>query len=396
MPFNSNVRNILKQQVKFACLFFLVLSINACSIDLKKYFASDETEMSHDWPRTNFSQRSFEFDEIVYQALPKDGIPSIDKPVFKTPKEIGWIKPDEPVIVIEQGNEAKAYPLQIMIHHEIINDYINNAPIVVTFCPLCNASLVFSRKVNGKILDFGTTGSLRKSDLIMYDRQTESWWQQFMGKGIVGHYNNVQLEFIPSKVIAYADFVKAFPQGKVLSRETGYSRLYGQNPFRGYDNINSSPFLFFDPHDKRLPPMARVLAVSQPNKHRIYPLAVLKNQPVINDKFGSLLLVIFSKKGMLSSADEEWIEDSRRIPAAAAYDRRIAGHTLTFFQKEGMIRDKQTGTTWNLLGQGINGPLSGKKLRLVDHGVHFAFAWLTFQPTTEIYPGAIQRQSQRD
>ncbi|GMR18564.1 MAG: DUF3179 domain-containing protein [Gammaproteobacteria bacterium] len=395
MPFSSKVKNIPGKLFKFACLILLVLFINACSIDLKKHFSSNETEMARDWPRTDFSKRSFEFDEIVYQALPKDAIPAIDKPVFKKPSDIGWINPDEPVIVVKQGDQAKAYPLQIMIHHEIVNDYINNAPIVVTFCPLCNAALVFSREVKGQVLDFGTSGSLRKSDLIMYDRQTESWWQQFIGKGIVGHYNSVQLEFIPSKLIAYADFVKAYPQGEVLSRETGYTRLYGQNPFRGYDDINSSPFLFFDPHDKRLPPMERVLAVSQTNKHRIYPLTVLKNRPVINDKFGSLPLVILSKQGMLSVVDEEWIEDSRHIPAAAGYDRRIAGYTLTFLQQNGLILDEQTGTTWNLLGQGISGPLAGKNLRLADRGVHFAFAWLTFQPATEIYAGDIQHPTQR-
>jgi len=221
MPFSSNIKNMVGKYLKISGLILLVLFINACSIDLKKHFSSNETEMARDWPKTDFSKRSFEFDEIVYQALPKDAIPAIDKPVFKKPSDIGWINPDEPVIVIKQGEQAKAYPLQIMIHHEIVNDYIDKSPVVVTFCPLCNAALVFSREVKGQVLDFGTSGSLRKSDLIMYDRQTESWWQQFIGKGIVGHYNSIQLEFIPSKLIAYSDFVKAYPQGEVLSRETG-------------------------------------------------------------------------------------------------------------------------------------------------------------------------------
>ncbi|VAW98176.1 hypothetical protein MNBD_GAMMA23-17 [hydrothermal vent metagenome] len=361
------------------------LFLTGCSIDLKKHFSATESEMRQGWPDTDFSKRSITFDEILYQALPKDAIPAIDNPIFKPIAAIGWIGDNEPVIVLEQGNEAKAYPLQIMIHHEIVNDTINGQPVAVTFCPLCNASIAYLRTVDSTVLDFGVSGSLRKSDLVMYDRQTQSWWQQFTGKGIVGDYTTIQLKTLPSKVIAYNDFVTAYPDGKVLSRDTGYSKQYGENPFRGYDDINESPFLYFDPLDSRLSPMTRVLAVTRNEKHRIYPLPLLKKLPIINDVFNDTPLVVFSKKGMFSAVDEQWIDDSRRIPAAVAYDRRYKNKILKFKLVQGKIIDEQTKTEWNILGHAIAGPLKGVKLQSVDRGVHFSFAWLAFQAQSEIY-----------
>ena len=366
-------------------LFSMGLLSASCSIDLKRHFSATESQMRQDWPNTDFSKRNINLDELIYQALPKDAIPAIDSPVFKSVTDIGWIEEKEPVIVLEQGDVVRAYPLQIMIHHEIVNDVINGIPVAVTFCPLCNASIVYVRKLNAITLDFGVSGSLRKSDLVMYDRQTQSWWQQFTGKGILGQYTDVQLQTLPSRVIAYADFVAAYPRGKVLSRETGYNKQYGENPFRGYDDIDQSPFLYFDPHDSRLSPMMRVLAISRKGKHRIYPLSSLKNKPIINDIFNGLALVVFSKKGMLSVVDEQWIEDSRHIAAAVAYDRRYQNKVLTFRLVKGKILDEQTLSEWNILGHALSGPLKGAKLEPVDRGVHFSFAWLAFQPHSDIY-----------
>ena len=189
--------------VKPIIYFTALLILSSCSVDFKKYFASTETKMREAWPRTNFDKRSINLDEIVFQAVKRDGIPPIHYPKFQKSKSVTWLNLREPVIVVEYKNNAKAYPLQIMIFHEIVTDTINNIPIAVTFCPLCNASLVYNRSVAGKTLYFGVSGSLRKSDLVMYDHQTNSWWQQFTGTGIVGDYTGTQLELIPSKVIAF-------------------------------------------------------------------------------------------------------------------------------------------------------------------------------------------------
>lgn len=338
-----------------------------------------------EWPRTDFSKTTVDANEILSGGPPKDGIPAIDKPQFVTPQEAnGWLDEKEPVIAVVINGQARSYPLQILIWHEIVNDEVGGIPISVTFCPLCNASIVFDRRVNGNVLDFGTTGKLRKSDMVMYDRQTESWWQQFTGKGIVGDYAGAELQQIPAGIIAFEDFKSAYPNGDVLSRKTGSSRPYGRNPYRGYDRIGDMPFLFDDPVDKRLPPMERVISVRNGERQRIYPFSLFKGQPVINDEFGQPL-VIFSKQGTLSVLDESDITNSRLIPSVTAFSRQLNGQTLNFQLVDGVLTDAETGSQWDLLGRAVRGPLRGQQLSPVDSGVYFAFAWLAFNPDTEIY-----------
>jgi hypothetical protein len=338
-----------------------------------------------EWPKTDFARRTVDLAEIQSGGPPKDGIPAIDRPRFVSPDAAkAWLRAKEPVIALRLGAERRAYPLQILMFHEIVNDEVAGRPIAVTFCPLCNASIVFDRRVDGGVLDFGTTGRLRKSDLVMYDRQTESWWQQFTGSGIVGRYAGTRLKVLPSEIVAFEDFAAAYPGGKVLSRETGYSRPYGRNPYRGYDRIDQSPFLFSDPVDKRLPPMERVLSVAAGGKQRIYPFAVLDKATVINAELAGVPYVVFVKGGTASPLDTDRIADGRAIPAAAAFDRRLDGRVLEFGARGGKTVDTATGSEWNLFGEAIAGALRGKQLAPVESGVHFAFAWLAFNPASEI------------
>jgi Protein of unknown function (DUF3179) len=338
-----------------------------------------------EWPKTDFSKRTVDLAEIESGGPPKDGIPAIDRPRFVgTPAARAWLKAKEPVIVLRLGKDVRAYPLQILMYHEIVNDTVNDVPVAVTFCPLCNASIVFERRVGERVLDFGTTGRLRFSDLVMYDRQTESWWQQFTGKGIVGRYAGMGLRKVPSDIVAFEDFVAAHPTGLVLSRETGFPRPYGRNPYAGYDNIDQSPFLFTGKKDDRLPPMERVLSISAGGKHRLYPLTLLERHLVANREFAGLPYVVFAKGGMASPLDTDRIEAGRPIPAATAFERRLDGRVLEFEEKERKIVDRQTGSQWDILGEAVAGPLKGKRLPSLDSGVHFAFAWLAFNPESEI------------
>jgi hypothetical protein len=337
------------------------------------------------WPKTDFARRTVELREIQSGGPPKDGIPAIDRPRFVSPEAAqAWLKAKEPVIALRLGGERRAYPLQILMFHEIVNDEVAGQPVAVTFCPLCNASFVFDRRVDGRLLDFGTTGRLRKSDLVMYDRQTESWWQQFTGTGIVGRYAGTKLKVLPSEIVAFEDFAAAYPGGKVLSRDTGHSRPYGRNPYRGYDRIDQSPFLFFDPVDKRLPPMERVLSVAAGGKQRIYPFTVLDKASVINAELAGVPYVVFVKGGTASPLDTDRIADGRAIPAATAFDRRLDGRLLEFRSRGGRTVDAATGSEWNLFGEAVAGPLQGRQLGPVESGVHFAFAWLAFNPASEI------------
>ncbi len=337
------------------------------------------------WPRTDFSKRSVDLAQIDSGGPPKDGIPAIDRPRFTTIAAANaWLKPNEPVIALRIGARARAYPIQILMFHEIVNDTLDGVPVAVTFCPLCNASIVFDRRMSGSVLDFGTTGKLRFSDLVMYDRQSESWWQQFTGKGIVGKHSGVELVRVPSAIVAFADFAAAHPAGEVLSRDTGFERPYGRNPYAGYDRVGQSPFLLRGKPDARLPPMERVLSVTVAGRHRLYPLGVLERHPVTNGSLQNFPYVVFAEAGMASPLDAERIAAGRPIPAAAAYGRQLGRRVLEFTKRDGERVDLQTGSRWNILGEATAGPLKGERLPAVDSGVHFAFAWLAFNPQTEI------------
>ncbi len=341
---------------------------------------------SSEWPNTDFDITNIDLSEILSGGPPKDGIPAIDQPEFVNNEEAKeWLNPLEPVIAVYIGDAARAYPLQILMWHEIVNDTLGDTPISVTFCPLCNACIVFDRRVEDKLLDFGTTGKLRKSDLVMYDRQTESWWQQFTGEGIVGDMTGVKLKRVPAQIIAYEDFAEAFPEGEVLSRETGYSRAYGRNPYSGYDRIGQNPFLFDGEVDKRLPAMERVINITVNGTYRIYPFSAFDGNPVINDTVDQTSVVLFSRKGTYSALDKSVIAESRKIPSVTAFQRRLGDRELNFHVEQGVIVDGETGSSWNLFGQAIAGPLKGEVLQPADSGVHFAFAWLAFRPNSEIY-----------
>jgi Protein of unknown function (DUF3179) len=345
-------------------------------------------QSAHDrdeWPRTDFSRRTVDLAEIQSGGPPKDGIPAIDRPRFVAALAArAWLRPAEPVIALRVEGEARAYPLQILMFHEIVNDTIAGRPVAVTFCPLCNAALVFDRRVGGRTLDFGTTGRLRHSDLVMYDRQTDSWWQQFTGTGIVGHYAGTRLERLPAEIVSFADLHAAHPRALVLSRDTGHARPYGHNPYAGYDDIGQTPFLLSSPADPRLPPMERVLSVSVDGKRRLYPLSLLEKHPVANHRLGTVPYVVFAKPDMASPLDSAEIAAGRRIPAATAFDRRVAERVLEFELHDGHFVDTATGSRWNILGEAVSGSLKGKRLAALDSGVHFAFAWLAFNPDSEI------------
>lgn len=339
-----------------------------------------------EWPNTDFDNRVVELSDIQSGGVPKDGIPAIDNPEFvSADAAMQWLDENEPVIVLDILGKARAYPLQILIWHEIVNDVLNKKPVTVTFCPLCNASIVFDRNLDGEILDFGTTGRLRNSDLVMYDRQTESWWQQITGRGIVGEYAGVRLTRLPSQITSFREFSEAYPDSEVLSRDTGFSRRYGQNPYRGYDNINNSPFFRVDLGDDRLPPMERVLNVTVNDRHRVYPFSAFKSEPVINDKFNGVPVVVFSKLDAASALDKADISKSKIIPSATAYRREIDDLVLSFEVDGDSFYDRETGSQWNLFGQAVSGELAGKQLPTVDSGLHFAFAWLVFYPDSDVY-----------
>lgn len=335
---------------------------------------------------TDFRRHSVPLTEIMSGGPPKDGIPAIDRPQFvSVPAANEWLKPQEPVILFERDGQARAYPLQILIWHEITNDTVAGLPVTITFCPLCHTAIAFDRRAAGRVLDFGTTGRLRFSDLVMYDRQTESWWQQATGEAIVGTLTGTRLTPLPAQIVSWDTFKRSFPGGMVLSRRTGHQRPYGQNPYAGYDSIDASPFLYRGPKDTRLRPMERVVTVSIGADDAAYPFSVLEKIRVVNDTVGGRAIAVFFEKGVTSALDQSSIPSSRDVGTGAAFERELNGRTLLFVLSGSRTVDRQTGSTWNVLGAATAGPLAGARLKPVVHGQQFWFSWAVFRPKTRVY-----------
>lgn len=222
-------------------------------------FAQPESWKRQGWS-TDFSKHSIDYAEILSGGPPKDGIPSIDDPVFIPVSQSADLDDKEPVIGLEIDGDARAYPLRVLMWHEIVNDTVGGRPVTVTYCPLCNAALVFDRVIDGSADTFGTTGKLRNSDLVMYDRKTESWWQQFTGKAIAGEKTGTRLALVPSRLESWERFKSRYPNGQVLVPNNSGMRNYGTNPYRGYDTM-SRPFLFSGELPQDIQPMARVVVV---------------------------------------------------------------------------------------------------------------------------------------
>lgn len=335
---------------------------------------------------TDFSKHTVPLEEIVSGGPPKDGIPAIDDPRFVSTRAADrWLEDREPVIVVEVGGDARAYPYQILIWHEIVNDVVGGRPLVITFCPLCNTALVFDRRHAGRTLDFGATGRLRHSDLVMYDRQTESWWQQATGEGIVGRFAGDTLTFFPAQTLRWADFKRAHPGGRVLSRETGHDRPYGRNPYQGYDGGDGPiPSFFSGDADRRLPAMERVAAVHTGSTSVAYPFSTLSEQRVVNDEVEGSPIVVFWAPGTASALDQATIADGRDVGTTGVFRRTVDGRVLHFTARDDGFRDRETDSRWDLTGRAVSGPLEGTRLDPVQHGDYFWFAWAAFRPETEI------------
>ena len=335
------------------------------------------------WPDTDFSLRSIDLSEVSSGGPPPDAIPAIDNPDFESVADADtWLGPDWPVMFFELDGVARAYPLAILIQHEIVNDVVAGTPVTLTFCPLCNSTIAFDRRLaDGTVLDFGTTGNLRNSDLVMYDRQTRSWWQQFTGEAIVGELTGTLLEFLPSQIIGWSEFAERHPDGEVLSRNTGHSRAYGRNPYAGYDSIGNNPFLFDGDLDGRLPAVERVVAVELDGTDVAYPFSLLTELQVVNDSVQGTPLAVFWQSGTRSTFGAS----DQDTGSTAVYLRELDGEALEFRISEGGFRDEQTGSLWNLFGEAVEGPLAGSQLEQIISAEHFWFAWSVFKPDTIIW-----------
>lgn len=217
--------------------------------------------LEREFPKADFSISAVDWSEIRSGGPPRDGIPAIDRPQTVSIDEAAkTIAPTEPVIGLIVNGEARAYPLRVLIWHEIANDTLGGVPVAVTYCPLCNTAIVFDRRLDDMVLDFSTTGRLRNSDLVMYDRQTESWWQQFLGRAIIGSLTGAELAMVPARLESFEKFCARAPHGTVLVGDA--PRRYGRNPYVGYDSL-ARPWLYTGPLPDAIAPLARVVRVGE-------------------------------------------------------------------------------------------------------------------------------------
>lgn len=268
--------------------------------------------------KTDFCRHLVPLSEFQAGGPGKDGIPALDRPRFAAASSVDWLAPREPVIELAIGRDVRAYPLQILIWHEIVNDRVGGVPVAVTFCPLCNTAIAFDRNVRGRTLSFGTTGNLRNSDLVMYDRQSESWWQQFGGHALVGHYAGTRLRQLPARIVAWSEFERLHLHGLVLTRQTGFSRPYGQNPYIGYDDASKPPFFpAARAGDHRLQPKERVVFLERDRDAAVVPFSLLQRKHVLRVTVGGHHLVVRWRGGVASALDSGSIPRGRGVGSAS-------------------------------------------------------------------------------
>lgn len=336
---------------------------------------------------TDFTRHNIPYDEILSGGPPKDGIPAIDKPVFLSIDDADdWLKGKEGVVVYRQEDEVRAYPLQVLMWHELVNDRVGGQPVTISYCPLCNTAIAYDGRVGDRELTFGTTGRLRYSNMVMYDRETESWWQQADGKAIVGKLLGETLTMLPAPILSWDRFKSRYPDGKVLSKNTGHRRDYGRNPYQGYDNVRSEPFLYQGPEtDSSLPSMTRIVAVEHGADATAYTFDDLKKNHIINHTVDGLPVALFWQKGAASALDRSRVADGQDIGMVTSFDRRIGDRTLTFERSGDRFVDNETGSAWNLHGEAMGGTLKGQKLAPVVHINHFWFSYYAFRPDARVY-----------
>ena len=269
--------------------------------------SADPSFWQHEWPQTDFETTTIEnWGEILSGGPPKDGIPALSGPSFIAAGDETRLGEREPVITLEMDGEApRAYPVRYLMWHEIVNDVVGGVPVAVTFCPLCNSGITFDRRIPEGTLSFGVSGKLRNSDMVMYDRETQSWWQQALGEAIVGALTGNRLTALPSWMESWAEFRTRNPDGLVMDEPRSHLRAYGRNPYQGYDSLRR-PFLYNGenpPHD--IPPLVRVVRVGD----RAWPLTRLAEAGEVREAG----LVITWRKGQASALDSADISKGKEV-----------------------------------------------------------------------------------
>ena len=317
---------------------------------------------------TNGIKHLIPLDKIKGGGPPKDGIPSIDNPVFANVDASHFMSDSDVVIGLEIDGESKAYPIFILVWHEIVNDRVGNTPVSVTYCPLCYTNQVFERIIDGQEVEFGTSGKLYNSNLLMYDRLTESYWSQALGMAVKGELTGYKLNLIPFDVITWGDWKKIHPDTLVLTTDTGHIRSYATDP---YGNYYTEPRIMFpvEHSDDRMHPKEIILGFNQGDTYKAYKQNDIETNIIVNDSVGEIPIMLIS----LFSQN------------ARAFDRTVDGNVLDFQYVQNKIVDVQTNSEWSYDGMSISGDHRGKQLERIPIEPGFWFEWVAFHPNTLVF-----------
>lgn len=319
---------------------------------------------------TNGQKHIIPLEKIRSGGPPKDGIPSIDTPEFTEASQEYHVSDSDTVLGLEINGDVRAYPLSILVWHEIVNDNVGEVPVAVTYCPLCFTNQVFERVIDGQEVEFGTSGKLYNSNLVMYDRLTNSYWSQALGKAIVGELAGYELSTIPFDVIKWGDWKSLHPDSVVLTTNTGHIRAYGVDPYGNY--YTETRILFpVENTDNRMHPKEIILGFNDGDVYKAYKQQDVESAVIINDQINNNPIFLISL-----------------YPGnARAFESNVDEKVLEFFFKDGSIIDKETNSEWNYDGVAISGALVGTELNRIPFSPGFWFAWIAFHPDTDVYVG---------
>jgi len=351
-------------------ILLVIVFVSACQVTEKKITdKSLEIETEGDIMITNGVKHLVPLDKILGGGPPKDGIPSIDKPKFTSVEEADkWLNDDDLVLGLVRNGVARAYPFRIMNWHEIVNEKIKNEAILITYCPLCRTGLAFESKINNEEVEFGTSGKLFNSNLVMYDRKTDSYWSQVTGQAIVGELTGMKLKRIALDTLPWQNWKEEHPDSLILSRDTGHIRDYNRDPYAGYEK-RSSVLFPLENRDDRLHSKTIVVGIELNGKQKAYPQEDVRKVGLINDEFADTqLLVVFDEASAV----------------VKIFERELEGNVLEFKLENKKLIDNN-GDEWSFYGEGL-GEAEGKELKpVLTDGGSFWFSWFSFFPDTELF-----------
>lgn len=313
----------------------------------------------------------------------RDGIAPIDDPRFVPATDIRFLAPCEAVLVVELNGDVRAYPVQILVWHEIVNDTVGGVPLAVTYCPLCNSAVAVERTVDGRILDFSTSGWVRNSALVMYDRQTGTLWDHFVGEAIIGDLTGTRLVRHAVQTVSFAQLLAVHPDARVLTRDTGARRSYGLNPYRFYDET-ATAFGFSGIAPGPYAEKEHFVGVALGDDAVAVRLEGLLAGGVVHLDVAGVPVVVWATPGVASPLSGQLTNAGREVGATGVFEARVGARRLHFERRRDRFVDRESGSTWTVTGTAVAGPLAGSRLTPVEHLDTFWFAWTAFHPGTRV------------